>query len=52
MITKLVRALAGFQAPEQCRRCRELLHPHDDVGASDALCLPCRLDPGRALPTV
>ena len=48
MISKLVRMLSGFQGPDQCRRCREPLHPRDDVGANEALCLPCRLDPGRA----
>jgi hypothetical protein len=50
MITKLARVLAGFQAPDKCRRCNEPLHPRDAVGASEALCVPCRLDPGRATP--
>jgi hypothetical protein len=51
MMRKLARVLSGFRVPEQCRRCKEPLHPHDGVGAIDALCLPCRLDPGRAAPS-
>jgi hypothetical protein len=52
MIRKLARVLAGFQAAEHCRRCKEPLHPRDNVGFVDSLCLPCRLDPGRPGPTV
>jgi hypothetical protein len=48
MITKLVRALFGSEAGRHCRRCMEPLHPHDPVGANEGVCLPCRLDPGRA----
>ncbi len=47
MITKLVRALFGSEAGSHCRRCKEPLHPHDEVGAKEGVCLPCRLDPGR-----
>jgi formylmethanofuran dehydrogenase subunit E len=52
MIDKLVRTLFSSALGVRCRRCNEPLHPQDDVGASEAICLPCRLDPGRAGPTV
>jgi hypothetical protein len=48
MVNKLVRALFGSEAGKRCRRCREPLHPNDEFGVSEGLCLPCRLDPGRA----
>ena len=48
MIDKLVRVLFGSEAGERCRRCGETLHPDDRVGATESVCLPCRLDPGRA----
>jgi hypothetical protein len=50
MLNKLARTLFGLELAGRCRRCREPLHPHDDVGASEGVCLPCRLDPGRATP--
>jgi hypothetical protein len=48
MIYKLIRTLFGYEAGRDCRRCREPIHPKDAFGLSESVCLPCRLDPGRA----
>ena len=47
MVSKLVRTLLGLDGGTHCRRCREPLHPSDGYSASEGVCLPCRLDPGR-----
>jgi hypothetical protein len=49
MVSKLLRALLGLEGGGHCRRCKEPLHPDDEFGASESVCLPCRLDPGRAM---
>ena len=49
MIAKLVRALFSPQPWDQCRRCNESLDPRDVDAVSEGVCLPCRLDPHRAL---
>ncbi len=51
MITvyRVVRSLFSVEAGRSCRRCHDPIPPNDAFGLSEGVCVPCRLDPGRAL---